>query len=858
MRPNYKLIFSLAFADVRSQKLPLLFFIMNLALGLVGLAGLDRLRVAIEQSMESKSRQVMGADLALYSREPLVNENLKSVLKILGPGTQISLMVELYSMIASEKGRSQLVQIRAIDEQFPFYGQVALTPDSSQATLHPAASAWVYPEILNRLQIKVGDSIKVGNGTFKIIGVIDNDSASGFSTAMAPRIFISLGQIEATGLVTGQSLSTYMALFKLPYLNEEQVEEKASAISSLSELPGSVRIKTHRNANDQVSRLFGYLRDYLGLISISALLLSSIGATFLMRTFLDLKVRDAAILRCLGMKFSTILTIYVVAALVLGAISGIVAFGLSSLLTPLLSLLLARVDMAVEIPLLSLSGAASVIGIGSLAALTTALPLLMRMKDIKPALLLHGQLTNQVNRNQGFMWLRNKWSVALYTIALVLLWLLSVLYSRSWLKGSVFIAAFIASGFLITAFAGVILRVFNRFSRSFPLSMRLAVRNLYRDPKSTISCFLALGLSILLLNIVPQIEANLQAELDHPEKSVLPGFFLFDIQPEQIDELTEIISSLGAELSQVSPMIRARLTHVNGEAFAKRDAFGGEQQFTREGQEQTRSRNRGYNLSYRKKLSESEKVIDGKDFSGTFDPASSRLPEISVEKSFASRLGVGVGDILTFDIQSVPIQGEVVNLRSVRWTSFQPNFFIQFQEGVLEDSPKTFLATVPDLPEEKRYQLQDVVVSRLPNISMVDVVKIASRVIEIGHHMGRMLQLMAALCLMVGIFIMYSISLHQVERRKRDINLIRMMGAPAKFVRRVFTLEFLWIAVMSSIPGILLGLSVSYFLSSLFFADLWVWDPWIPLSSLILLTSVVGVLAALSIHRISVSKPRLR
>ena len=180
-------------------------------------------------------------------------------------------------------------------------------------------------------------------------------------------------------------------------------------------------------------------------------------------------------------------------------------------------------------------------------------------------------------------------------------------------------------------------------------------------------------------------------------------------------------------------------------------------------------RNRGFNLSYRKELSESERIVQGKEFSGVFDESKGDLAEISVEKRFAKRLGFKMGDVLKFDIESIPIEGKIVNIREVKWTSFQPNFFVQFQPGVLEMAPKTFIATIPSLPLEKKHHIQDRLVRELPNISMVDVSRIVKRINEIIEQMSWALTFMSILCLFSGFVVIFSIANHQARTRRWEI-----------------------------------------------------------------------------------------
>src|SRR5690606_33719544 len=149
---------------------------------------------------------------------------------------------------------------------------------------------------------------------------------------------------------------------------------------------------------------------------------------------------------------------------------------------------------------------------------------------------------------------------------------------------------------------------------------------------------------------------------------------------------------------------------------------------TREEERANQMRSRTYNLSYRGELAPSETIVAGKPFSGSYSVGSNEIPEISVEERFAERIGLKLGDVMGFDIQGVPIAGKIVNLRRVRWTSFHPNFFVQFQPGVLDDAPKMFVAAIPGDQTTDNVKLQTAIVTAFPNVSVIDVSNAIERI----------------------------------------------------------------------------------------------------------------------------------
>mgnify|MGYP006982487196 FL=1 len=194
-----------------------------------------------------------------------------------------------------------------------------------------------------------------------------------------------------------------------------------------------------------------------------------------------------------------------------------------------------------------------------------------------------------------------------------------------------------------------------------------------------------------MINLIPQIYQGLQEEVSRPDDFRIPSLFLFDIQPEQMEPLRKTLVAEKVNLNYLSPMVRARLEKVNGESF---ETNIDEVALTREQQSRQHFRRHNLNLSYRTKLSDSEQIVEGRRLAESYNWESGKPAEISLENRYAERMGFKLGDLLTFNVQEVVVEAIVINLRRVQWNSFQPNFFILFQPGVLEDAPGTFLGSI--------------------------------------------------------------------------------------------------------------------------------------------------------------------
>jgi putative ABC transport system permease protein len=299
-----------------------------------------------------------------------------------------------------------------------------------------------------------------------------------------------------------------------------------------------------------------------------------------------------------------------------------------------------------------------------------------------------------------------------------------------------------------------------------------------------------------------------------------PALFLFDIQDEQVENLKAFLKAEQAPLRALSPMVRARLMKVNREEFKADDL---EKMFTtREEENESRFRQRMMNLSWAEDLNESETLIDGLRFRDT------KLGEeeyaISLEKRFAQRLKLKLGDRLEFDVLGVPVVGRVVNVRSVKWTSFRPNFFITFAPGALEEAPKTWLASVGQMPEKQKIQLQNRLQKKFSNISAVDVTQLVQRLLELFSRLKLALQFMAYLTVLVGVVVLLSLAQDQLNRRIGEVMLEKTLGFSPWRVMRMILLEFIVVAFSAFALGALGGALIAAAMSTFVFEGEQVWD----------------------------------
>jgi putative ABC transport system permease protein len=796
-------VLRLALREIRNHPRFSVFFTLNLALGFAGFVALDAFERSISVELHARSRAFLGADIAVSAGRPLGADEEATFDALAGPDVRTARGAELLSMAAGPRG-TRMIELQAIEPAFPLHGDIVLEDlgparGEVRARLGAESGAWVDPPLLSQLGIAVGDVLRIGYKDFTISGVVARDggrASAGFS--IAPRVYVSLEHLDATGLVATGSRVRHRRLYALgPGADVDSVAQAMRRANS----DARVGIRSHTEATQDLTRMFGVVADYLGLVSLVAVFLAGLGAAYLFRAFLARRVSEVAILLSLGATRGRAQLVFLVQLAALSVAAAALACGLGALLLPAVVAMAAGLAPPGFAPRVGLEAFVVTAILATLGSASACLPLLARLRRLRPAELFAEQAAPTIPGAplEG----------ALVAPGLVFLWGVAVWRAESLWVGSLFAGVVVAALLLLAGIGWTLLSTLARAPSGRWLPLRLALRELVRRRASNVPVFVALALCALLVSVPPQMRGVLEGELETPETSELPSLFLFDIQPDQVDALKSHVAAEGVPLERLSPMVRAQLAAIRGEPIGRdgeRVPTGTPR--TRE-QEQRRLRTRRYNLTYRPALTPSERLRAGRDFAGPHDAASGEPAELSLEYEFAEHLGLDVGDTMTFDVQGVPVRGRVVNLREVRWQSFQPNFFVAFPEGVLEAAPAIFLASVPRLPGMDRQALQDSIVAAFPNVSVVDVTRAVERVLGLVVRLHWAISSTASLSLLVGLVLVYAIARDRARTRRWETNLLKVLGAEFAEIRRAVDLEFGLLAGLAAAFGALGGVAAA-------------------------------------------------
>jgi putative ABC transport system permease protein len=585
-----KLFLRLIFKDLFKNKVFSLLFLLTLSFGMIGYVFIHFFKNSVHKQLSSKSREMMSSDILLSSRRPISESELSKTNKILTPVfIDHYEVLEMYSMVYF-KDRSKLIEIKTIPSNFPFYGYLKLKKGNfSDQLTQKTKSLLIDKNLALLLDIKEGDVVKLGESELTVSGIVSEDSTQavvGFS--LGPRVYLTPETLAQTELVRPGSTIRYYHHYKIKTIGDDGLDQLTETLQNQFPDPG-LKVKSHHDASEELSRSTTRFNDFLALISIVSLFLAGIGSQFLFRQFLLRHLSVTALLSTLGWSKRLILSFYIIELFILSSLAFVLStLGMVIFLPTLIFWIKKEFQLELESDsLLILEMMLKSFWLAPVLSIFLSLPLLSNLYNLKVAHLFQGRLAlNKISFKKSVLW---------YLPSFFLFYFLSVFESGSYLIGSLFFVLLFFSVLLIGFLLNGLLFIGERLAFKLPLMFKLPLQYLKRNRISTMSYFLALSLGTLLMTLVPSLELTIRDEIENPGSSVVPNLFLFDIQPEQIEPLEALLKHDAHELSFKSPLIRGRLMKINDQDYQYRPKKNWFQ--TRESESKERLTNRVLNFS---------------------------------------------------------------------------------------------------------------------------------------------------------------------------------------------------------------------------------------------------------------------
>ena len=794
-----------------------------LGLGLFGLALSSILRTSVQSFLDANARLLLTADVSLTSYTRLQAQDLSVIdtyWRTLDETREIEFVtmasVVSASAAAPESTRGQLVEVHAVAPTFPLVGEFVTESGRRPKANISEGSLWLSRDAEMALQVRAGDRLRLGQSEFRVETILEQ--SPGFSRAgfgFAPRVYIRESEAQATGLLDFGAQVYHRVFRNLERIEAVPLPKGISAASPMNEQVESllgnpdIFVRTPGDSGRGLERGTRSVTLFLSLISSLLLGLSGAAAFAIFRAQSFERLRTAGIASVFGASTSSHVFaefLRVTFVVIVASLGAQFASYLTALwVEPKLQQLIAR-STAGEFRLIWPWQDFFVLALATwLGALAFLLPFQQRFRRARLADLLADTVTRSDaadSREPG----ARRMAAAALALGLGSLGLLS-----AWLLESAIRGLWVAIGLLILLVAGdglsrgalaVAGRAFRWTGSGW---WRLLGLQLTRARFAVRLASLAIIMCSFAISLVGQSVQALQGDLGELRADRVPDFFLFNIPESELPRLSNFAEEKGSRLDFLSPMILARLEAKNGEAFI-------DNQFAKF----------PVRVTWRESLIGSESLVQGEPLPPRYEAPQGR-PKISVEVEFAERSEFKIGDILKFDVQGVVIEAEIANLRRVRWTDFNPNFFISFQAGVLEDAPKTWLANL-QVPDDERGQWQGELIRGFPDVSVLDVGQTLGRVAQLLGALTVPASLSAGLAVVFATLILLALIWFSAHSRQAELQLFRVLGADPARVKGLLTAELTLASLCGAILGTVLGALASWWVSVGWFELTWKLD----------------------------------
>ncbi|MDQ3132844.1 MAG: ABC transporter permease [Acidobacteriota bacterium] len=831
-------IFNLTRREIRSSWRRLLFFFLCIAIGVGSVVALRSLIQNLSQSVGGDARALMTADIEVSSTNDFSPSDIQKIEEIINKSNIVEDRNEAITTTAmarpavADNETLSPVELKGIEPPFPLVGNFRISGGSQfDFKLLENGGTVVSPLLLDDLQLKVGDKIRIGEGEFEIRATFDEEPGGASGFRLGPRVFVEKKAFDSAGITTGGGRIRRRILYRTSDNPTEIVRQLRES------LKGTIlTVQSYRETQENLGEQFARTENYLSLTGLLILVLGGVGVWNVARVFVEQKRKSVAVLKCLGASGTKIITVYLLQILTLGLVGSLFGVFLAQCF-----LWFAQYKFNDALPAsmsygVHFSTAWQGVLLGVLISLLfSALPLL-QVRNIKPRLLLH---------DAGGEKSRLDWTKTIFGVVSVV----GLLALSAWQAGSLKVGAFFLVGlgatsavlYLSAIGLTLILKKFRQFG-SF--SVRQAINSLYRPGNQTRIILLAVGLGAFVVMAVQSLQTNLVREFDFTRNQTLPSLFIIDVQKSQVDELRGILEEKTGEPAQTLPTIRARIAFVNGQPMD----FS-----SRETRQQRGQIGREFAVTYRPNLDSNETVIAGDWWT---DGKISAVPEVSVEEEMAARLGVKVGDSITFDISGRQITVRVGNVRKIDLRNTRTVFIFVFAPGVLENAPQTFAANVlKKLPETERQRLQRTIIDKFPNVQIFDVADIVAAIQKLVDNFVLAISFVGSFVILSGILILVgSIALTKSQRIYENA-VLKTLGAKRLTLAAILFAEYGLLGLLAGIIGAGFAVLLSFAVSKYIFDIAWEFDLNLTLLGILITAFLVTIVGAIASFDVLFRKP---
>ena len=759
-----------------------------------------------QRALAAEANRLLGADAVLRGDAPIgeAPRQLARELALVSTDT-----VALRSMLQVGE-RFRLGELRALGSGWPLRGSYRIVAqdgtERSVQAIPEAGTLWLSRAGAEQLGVALGDTVRIGEQPFRLAALVlaEPDATLDYFN-MAPRVFLNLADLPATGLIQEGSRAGFrLAVAGPPEAVQAFVTRQQAALER------GQRMETIANARPEIRRALERADRFLGLAAMIAVVLAAIAVAMAARRHAARHLDACAVLRCLGASQRMVLAIYLgelallgLAGALLGVLLGLlVQSGLGGWLEAALGM---RIPAPGPLP--ALEGMA--VGLAVLAAF--GLPPVLSLRRVSALRVLRRDLGAPAPA---------AWLVALLglgALAALLWW-----KAGSAALGTAMLGGVAATLLVLAVLAALLVFAVRRLRGRLRGAWRYGLANVGRRALSSAVQIAALGLGLMAILLLTLVRTDLVARWQQALPADAPNRFIVNVQPGQVAPVRALLAGHGVAEPVLFPMVRARLVAVNGEPVSGEDYEG----------RARRLAEREFNLSMTAALERADNAI----VAGTAWPEQgARADQLSVEEGFAAELGWKPGDRIAFDISGRRFEGEITSLRQVDWESFRPNFFVVAPPGALDEYPASWITAVHAPPGSG---LTAALVSAFPNLTVIDVDAVLAQVRATADQVATAIEYVFYFTLVAGLLVLVAAVTATQDERLLEGSVMRVLGASTRQLRLAQASEFAVLGLVAGLTAAVAAAIVSGIIATEAF-DL----PWEPDWRLALYGGAAGLVA---------------
>ena len=773
-----KQAWTLALRDLRGSKAGLRLLAVCLFLGVATLAGIGSLSSAILGELSGRGQVILGGDIEMETAQRLATPEERTAFDAVGPTSET---VRMRAMAASVDGtQSVLAELKGVDAAYPLYGNFTLAPGA--LTQRPSGTdVAIAPALGEKLGLKVGDTVRIGEAPLRIIGFIaDEPDRVGEGFTLGPVAIVDMTGLEATALVQPGSLFTSKYRIKTPV----RVNPGVAATRLSAKFPGAGwEIQDRTNGAPGTRRFIERLGQFLALVGLTALVVAGIGVGNGVASWLEGKRGSIATLKVLGASSSVIFQTYLIQVVIVAAVATVVGL-VAGALVPWGIATLAGDALPVS-PRLELYAKPLITAtlFGLLIAVLFSLAPLARARGVTPASLFRTGVEGEGRPPVGVI-------AALAVIALLIVGL-AIGTAPEPKFAAVFVASVIGLLALLAGLGTAIRALAARLPRPKAPLARLALANLHRPGAQTGRLVVALGLGLTLFATLAVVQTSLSGQIERTIPKRAPSFFALDIPKEEEAAFRAAVTARAPAADiQTVPTLRGPVVALGNRRVSEMKELPPEAWFLRG--------DRG--LTFARDLPQGSRITAGKwwpaDYAGP--------PLISIDERAAKAVGLKVGDRMTVSVLGVEIEAKIVSLREINWDTLGFNFVLVFSPGSLDAAPYTLAATIA-ADAAKEPAIARAVSLGYPSVSMIKVKDVITQVGDLLTQLGTAVGIAASVAVLAGIAVLVGAIAASRRSRSYDAVLLKLLGATRAQVLGAQAMEYAALALILSLIALGIG-----------------------------------------------------